>query len=78
MDAVFPGCLAEPAFLNALIYSISHTLSAGEVTVEGLWLEGKVIEHLNTKLTDTNQMLNPTVVGAMMILKGIAVGRALL
>jgi hypothetical protein len=59
MDTVFPGCLAEPVFLNALVYSITHTLSAGEVTVEGLRLEAKVIEHL-------------------MILKGVAVGRALL
>jgi hypothetical protein len=78
MDTVFPGCLAEPVFLNALVYSITHTLSAGEVTVEGLRLEAKVIEHLNTKLTDTDQMLNPAVIGAIMILKGVAVGRALL
>lgn len=74
METVFPACLSEPAFLNALLYSIVQTLNLGRPTVEGFRLKGKAIDCLNQKLSSNDdKFMGTSVMGAIMVLKGTAV-----
>jgi hypothetical protein len=72
MHAVFPGCADEPVFLNALVYATVQDLNHGTVSMEGLLLKSKAIRLLNEKLSTSAQLLSPSVIGAIMILKSVA------
>jgi hypothetical protein len=72
IQAVFPGCMDEPVFLNALAYSMVQILDRGRITVESLNLKGKTVQLLNEKLASTLQCPDTLVIGAIMILKSVA------
>ena len=73
MDAVYPGCLTSPAFLNALLYSVLHTINMGKSTPESLRLKGKALQNLNMTLSSPNPYMSHADIGAVMILHGVAV-----
>ena len=73
MEAVFPGCLAATAFVNALIYSIVYTANKGQVSVEGLRLQGKALQSLHNSFNLPGLNLSYSDIGAIMVLQGVAV-----
>ncbi len=72
MHAVFPHSEEEPAFLNALLYSVVQTINRGKSTIEGLSLQARTIALLNEKLSLPLPTLSPADIGAIMILKTTA------
>ena len=72
MHAVFPHSEEEPAFLNALLYSVVQTTNRGKSTIEGLSLQARIISLLNEKLSSPLPTLSPADIGAIMILKTTA------
>ena len=72
MHAVFPHSEEEPAFLNALLYSIVQTTNRGHSTIESLSLQARIIALLNDKLSSPFPTLSPADIGAIMILKTTA------
>ena len=72
MEAVFPGSLNEPVFLNALLYAMTQASHSGAPNVEGLMVQTRTIELLNERLATSGQHLSPAVIGAVMLLKSAA------
>lgn len=72
MTAVFPQCQDEPLFLNALVFSIIETMNRGTLMMEGLSLQGRIVQLINSKLTSRLEIISPGVIGAIMLLKSTA------
>ena len=72
MHAVFPHSEEEPAFLNALLYSMIQTTNRGKPTTEGVSLQARIIKLLNLKLSSLDPSLSQADIGAIMILKTTA------
>lgn len=72
MTSVFPRCEDEPLFLNALVFSIIETMNRGALKMEGLSLQGRIVQLMNRKLTSRLEAISPGVVGAIMLLKSTA------
>lgn len=73
MDVVFPGCLTSVSFLNALIYSVVQAANSGNLSTEGLKLQGAAIRNLIGSMTTSKNGLGYSEIGAIMILQGVAV-----
>ena len=73
MHLVFPTCESESVFLNALIYATARIVSQGRQTTESLLLQERTIQLLNEKLGSLHQCLYPATIGAIMILKSVAI-----
>jgi hypothetical protein len=72
MDAVFPGCLSAPAFLNALLFSVVQMINKGKPTLEGLRLQGRALQCLRRTFASSTWNLSHPDIGAVMILQGVA------
>lgn len=72
MTSVLPHCEDEPLFLNALVYSIIEAMGRGTQTMEGLSLQGRIVQLMNSKLTSRPDSISPGVIGAIMLLKSTA------
>ena len=70
---VFPDCLANSAFLYALLYSIIHTRNRWETTNESLRLKGHAIKCLKDDLQRDDPALRALSIGTILILCGVAV-----
>lgn len=72
MTSVFPRCEDEPLFLNALVFSIMETMNKGSLKMEGLSIQGRIVQLMNKQLTSRPETISPGVVGAIMLLKSTA------
>ncbi|PON20359.1 hypothetical protein TGAM01_v210738 [Trichoderma gamsii] len=72
MTSVFPRCEDEPLFLNALVFSIIETLNRGALKMEGLSIQGRIVQLMNKRLTSRPETISPGVIGAIMLLKSTA------
>ncbi|UKZ66041.1 uncharacterized protein TrAtP1_007223 [Trichoderma atroviride] len=72
MASVFPRCEDEPLFLNAVVFSIIETMNRGTLKMEGLSIQGKIVQLMNKQLRSRPETLSPGVIGAIMLLKSTA------
>ncbi|RFU78372.1 hypothetical protein TARUN_3894 [Trichoderma arundinaceum] len=72
MRAVLPQCEDEPIFLNALVFSIIQIINRGNLMVEGLSLQGRIVRLMKRKFTSRTENISPGVIGAIMLLKSTA------
>ncbi|KAL7917237.1 hypothetical protein ACQKWADRAFT_307291 [Trichoderma austrokoningii] len=49
MASVFLRCEDEPLFLNALVFSFIETMERGFLKMEGLSMQGKIVQLMNTR-----------------------------
>jgi hypothetical protein len=69
MDAAFPGCLINPAFMCALLYAIVQMQNRGKPTSEALQLHGLALNSLRTMVQRDATYAE---IGTIMILQGVA------
>lgn len=72
MHAVFPNSAQEPAFFNALLYSIIQITNRGRPTIEGFTLQTRTFALLNEKLASPVMTISSADIGAIMLLKTTA------
>lgn len=72
MTSVFPDCEDEPLFLNALVYSIIEAMGGETHKMEGLSLQRRIVQLMNSKVTSRPDSISPSVIGAIMLLKSTA------
>ena len=72
MEDVFPGCLTNVAFMNALLFSILQTIHKGNTTFTALTLRGRALRNLQNSLLAMPKSLTHAEVGAVLVLHGAA------
>jgi hypothetical protein len=71
MEDVFPGCLQNKAFMNAVLYSIMQNKHKGVETPTALRLKGSTLRHLRQLPLSQSGKPTRADVGAMLILRGV-------
>lgn len=69
MKSVFPTCVDDPAFHNAVCYSILQTYNRGKFTLEQFYIKGRTISALNQSLNSGQSALLSSSTAAIIILK---------
>lgn len=69
MEAVFPTCGDDPAFYNAVCYSILQTANRGKFTLEQCHIKSQTISALNKSLASGSSALLSSSTAAIIILK---------
>lgn len=72
MEDVFPGCLEDATFLDALLLAITLVATKGKPTVQSLGLQGRAIQSVRRKMLTSSENLQHPDVGAILLLQGVA------
>ena len=72
MIAVFPQCLNDAAFFNALVYAVVLNANRGQQTLELLRMRTQAIQGLNQSITECTAGLAPVSIAAVLILRSAA------
>lgn len=73
LQAVFGHGLTDPAFSNALMFSVLHAVNNGKMTTEALMYKGEAIRLLNRRMFLLEEAMSERSLGAIMVLTGVEV-----